>query len=188
MTSIVTPCNRPNCSGHIAPDGYCDTCGAKYAAVVAAPSGPRVSTRATIGAPVAPSHRVSPGHSGGTTTGSGPTSRRTSSRRTAASRAQLGAGLIDVAPTPVGDPLSAVMSDEKIAAVIGARPEEERFCASCGRPVGRATADRPGRVKGFCGNCRAPFDFTTNMPSLARAEQLVTQLSAVLARRPKGDR
>src|SRR5688500_17526886 len=109
MTSIVTPCNRPDCSGHIAPDGYCDTCGAKYAAVVAAPSGPRASTRATIGAPVAPSHRIT------TTTSSGPTSRRTSSRRTA-SRAQLGAGLIEVAPTPVGDPLAAVMSDEKIAA------------------------------------------------------------------------
>ena len=169
MTSIVTPCNRPNCSGNIAPDGYCDTCGAKYAAVVAAPSAPRASARATIGAPVAPSHRVT------TTTGSGPTSRRTSSRRTAVSRAQLGAGLIEVAPTPAGDPLSAMMSDEKIAAVIGAKPEEERFCASCGRPVGRATADRPGRTKGFCGNCRAPFDFTTNMPSLAKGDLVGNQ-------------
>ena len=91
------------------------------------------------------------------------------------SRAQLGAGLIDVAPTPVGDPLAAVMSDEKIAAVIGAKPEEERFCASCGRPVGRATAERPGRIKGFCGNCRVAFDFTTNMPSLVKGDLVGNQ-------------
>ena len=154
-------CNRPNCAGHIADDGYCDTCGAKY---VAATPLPPVSASATIGAPVAPSRRVDP------TSASGPVSRRTSSRRTGASRAQLGAGLIEVPPTPAGDPAAAVMSDEKIAAVIGARPEEERFCVSCGRPVGRATADRPGRIKGFCGNCRTPFDFTTNMPSLATGD------------------
>jgi serine/threonine-protein kinase PknG len=164
-------CNRPDCSGHIAQDGYCDTCGAKY--VVAAAPAP-VSARATIGAPVAPSRRVT-----SPTGSSGPVSRRTSSRRTAGTRAQLGAGLVEVAPTPVGDPSAAVMSDEQVAAVIGARPEGERFCASCGRPVGRASADRPGRIKGFCGNCRAPFDFTTNMPSLTKGDLVGGQYEIV---------
>ena len=169
MTATVIACNRPNCAGHIAPDGYCDTCGAKYVEAAAVPSAARISARATIGAPIAPSHRVS------AATSAGASSRRSSSHRTSGTRAQLGAGLIEVAPTPVGDPLSAVMSDERIAAVVGARPEEERVCAVCGRPVGRATADRPGRIKGFCGNCRAPFDFTTNLPSLAKGDLVANQ-------------
>jgi serine/threonine-protein kinase PknG len=86
---------------------------------------------------------------------------------------------VEVAPTPVGDPAAAVMSDAKIAAVIGARPEGDRFCASCGRPVGRGTEGRAGRVKGFCGNCRTPFDFTTNAPSLSKGELVGNQYEIV---------
>jgi serine/threonine-protein kinase PknG len=62
------------------------------------------------------------------------------------------------------------MSEAEIQAVLGVVPESERQCSSCGRPVGQATADKPGRVKGFCGSCRTPFDFVTNEPSLQSGE------------------
>jgi len=38
-------------------------------------------------------------------------------------------------------------------------PEEARFCGTCGKPVGRERAGRPGRIKGFCWGCGTPFDF-----------------------------
>ncbi len=88
------------------------------------------------------------------------------SRRTSATRSGIGAGLISVAPTPVGDPARAVMSDEKVRKVLGAVPEDERLCSNCGRPVGRSAGGQPGRAKGFCGSCRTPFDFITNEPVL----------------------
>ena len=62
------------------------------------------------------------------------------------------------------------MSDEKIRAVLGEKPDEERFCSACGQPVGRGHGDQPGRISGFCGNCRTPFDFHTNMPKLSAGE------------------
>jgi len=74
----------------------------------------------------------------------------TSSTRLRAQR--LGAGLTTVPPTPVADPLAAVMTDPQI-------PEEKRFCPRCGGPVGRSHDDVPGRTDGFCPACGTRFDF-----------------------------
>ena len=161
-------CSDTSCSGHVLADGYCNTCGLQPSS---APSGSAhehgtqqtgTSAMASIAMPTAPrvSSRVA-STAGGST-------RRT--RSTAATRTELGAGLVRVAPTTVGDPASSVMSDEKIRAVLGEKPDEERFCSACGQPVGRGHGDQPGRISGFCGNCRTPFDFHTNMPKLSAGE------------------
>lgn len=62
------------------------------------------------------------------------------------------------------------MTDEQIRSVLGEKPEDERFCSACGQPVGRGVGGAPGRIAGFCGNCRTPFDFHTNMPKLSAGE------------------
>jgi len=62
------------------------------------------------------------------------------------------------------------MDPEQIQAVLGEKPEDERFCSACGQPVGRGDGDKPGRITGFCGNCRTPFSFHTNMPKLVADE------------------
>jgi len=75
-----------------------------------------------------------------------------------------------VIPTPLGDPSLAIMSPEKVQSVLGAVPEDERQCAKCGKPVGRSSGDKPGRVEGFCGSCREQFNFITNAPTLRAGE------------------
>jgi serine/threonine-protein kinase PknG len=166
-TSIGAVCTESGCRGAIAADGYCDTCGIQpirshgHTQSHAAPSGSSTTATATIAAPEAPatSKRIAMNGGGGE-------SRRTRTLRTSSTRAELGAGLVTVAPTVAGDPASAVMSPEKIQTVLGTKAEDERFCSSCGQPVGRAAGDKPGRITGFCGNCRTPFDFVTNSPKL----------------------
>jgi serine/threonine-protein kinase PknG len=87
----------------------------------------------------------------------------------------VGAGLVDVPDTPAGDPAAAVMTPEKVQSVLGTVPEDERNCAKCGKPVGRGTAERAGRPKGFCGTCRTEFDFHTNAPTLQPGELVAGQ-------------
>jgi serine/threonine-protein kinase PknG len=168
-------CTQPGCGGTIAADGYCDTCGMAGAVAAGAPAAspsmrdlaeplappPGSAATPSIAAPTAP----------GTSRRVGGSSRRTSrSSRTGTSRSGLGLGLVTVAPTDVGDPSGAIMSAEKIAAALGEVPEDNRFCSSCGQAVGRTVDGRPGRLTGFCSNCRTPFDFVTNAPSLAAGE------------------
>lgn len=124
---------------------------------------------ATIAAPEAP------GTSARITTSGGTTSKRTRTTRTTSTRAELGAGFVQIAPTTSGDPAAAVMSDEKIASVLGTKPESERFCSACGQPVGRSVGETAGRITGFCGNCRTPFDFVTNAPQLAAGDLVGNQ-------------
>jgi serine/threonine-protein kinase PknG len=45
-----------------------------------------------------------------------------------------------------------VLSDPQVA-------EAKRYCGSCDKPVGRSSGDRPGRLEGFCPNCRTPYSF-----------------------------
>lgn len=164
-------CSDTSCSGTIAADGYCNTCGLQPSeSTSAAPGSPSATTAipdsgmaaASIAVPTAPriSARVA-STAGGST-------RRT--RSTTSARTELGAGLVQIAPTTVGDPTSAVMDAEEIQAVLGEKPEEERFCSACGQPVGRGHDHEPGRITGFCGNCRTPFNFHTNTPTLAAGE------------------
>ncbi len=182
-------CGRDGCVGTIAADGYCDTCGlaadagvGAAAAVVAAggePAASSESAEAIVGA-VVPSIAVPrpPDVSTSVTSaesGSARTRRTSASRRTASRRTGIGAGLVTVTPTDVGDPAKAVMSEAEVASVLGEVPEDERFCSSCGKAVGRSTGDQAGRVKGFCGHCRTPFDFITNAPGLAAGEVIAGQ-------------
>ena len=182
--SAGSVCGRDGCIGTIAADGYCDTCGlaadtaAGSAAVVAAgvsipatssgggrPSAPEGSP--SIAVPRAPDISTAVSAGGGSSVR---TRRTSSSRRTGSRRTGIGAGLVTVAPTQVGDPAQAVMTDDEIASVLGEVPEDERFCSVCGKAVGRSTGGQPGRVTGFCGNCRTPFDFVTNAPGLSTGE------------------
>ncbi len=127
------------------------TAGTTATATIAAPEPPTTSTRVA-------------------TASGDSSSRRTRTARTTTSRAELGAGFVRITPTVAGDPAKAVMSDEKIARVLGEKPEDERFCSACGQPVGRGHGGEPGRVQGFCGNCRTRFDFITNSPKLSAGE------------------
>ncbi len=173
-------CNRDGCQGTISPDSYCDTCGLKAAGGPSTtPARPAGSTsKPTSGhATMAPASGLAapaPIEMSSRLPGAGTATARsrltTSSSRTGSTRSAIGAGLINVAPTPIGDPAMAVMSDSKIQKVLGAVPEPERFCSSCGRPVGRADENREGRLKGFCGTCRTQFDFVTNEPALVPGE------------------
>lgn len=165
-------CTEAGCSGTVASDGYCNICGMQPS-VAPSPSQPSTtstpSAQATIAAPMAPesSRRVMASGQ--------PASARTRTTRTTSTRAELGAGLVRVAPTVAGDPTQAVMSADQIAAVLGEKPEDERFCSACGQPVGRGHGDEPGRVTGFCGNCRTKFDFQTNTPQLNAGDLVAGQ-------------
>ena len=187
----VTPgstCPQSGCGGTIAADGYCDTCGmaadasGAVAAAAAAVSGAGAVSAAgdqdldvvSIAAPTPPdtSTRLRTAGTAGTSQ-----SRRTvtSSVRTTSARRGIGAGLVEVAETPVGDPSAAVMTDAEVQASLGVVPEDDRICSNCGRPVGRGSDGKPGRTKGFCGACRTPFDFVTNEPSLRQGELVAGQ-------------
>ena len=180
--AIGDSCGRDGCTGAIAGDGYCDTCGLAAEARGAAPSTPSAASGPTgspvdldlpsIAAPMPPdtSTRI-PG--AGTATAQ---SRRTiTSTRTTSARRGIGAGLVVVPETPVGDPATAVMDEAEVSAALGVVPEEERNCSSCGRPVGRGIDGEAGRVQGFCGSCRTQFDFVTNAPSLQVGELVAGQ-------------
>ncbi len=178
-------CGRDGCTGAIAADGYCDTCGLAAdsaggrvrAAPVLANLDPDSDAIPSIAVPTAPdtSARI-PG--AGTATARSRTT-TSASRRTGSARSGIGLGLVSVLPTTVGDPAAAVMTDAEIQAEMGIVPEKDRNCATCGNPVGRGNGDRAGRVKGFCGSCRTAFDFVTNEPSLDRGEIVAGQYEII---------
>jgi serine/threonine-protein kinase PknG len=131
-------CLRPGCSGQI-DDGFCNLCGL-------APS-PGASLRSATGPSVPASSSYS------ARSGSGLRTRRTRGSTTATvSRGNLGAGIVSVPPAPNRDPATVVLADPQVA-------EPKRFCGKCDKPVGRSSGDRPGRLEGFCPNCRAPYSF-----------------------------
>ncbi len=168
-----TACSQAGCGGTVEADGYCNTCGlAGHGPMSTASSGSAgaasAASAASLAAPTAPgtsSRRTNPTS----------TRRTASTRRTGIARERLGLGLVTVPPTPEGDPAAALMSAEKIQSVLGVVPEEKRVCTTCGNEVGRSSDNRSGRVQGFCGNCRTPFDFTTNAPSLAAGDLVAGQ-------------
>jgi serine/threonine-protein kinase PknG len=145
-------CQRDGCNGELV-DGYCNVCG--MAPARGAPS----AATAVPGA-------------GGHTATSMTTKRRSQTTRTRTSaRSHLGAGLVEVPPTPDRDPTSAVMAEPTVA-------ESKRFCSNprCGAPVGRAREGAPGRSEGFCRACGAPFSFT---PKLAAGDLVAGQYEVV---------
>ncbi len=185
--AVVKPtgavCGRDGCAGTIAADGYCDTCGLAAdstagSAAVAAAGGTAPAASAPAGAAPAIAVPRPPDISTAVSARTGTSSRTRrsgASRRTGSRRTGIGAGLVTVAPTQIGDPAQAVMTAAEIASVLGDVPEDERFCSSCGKPVGRSIGGQPGRVKGFCGHCRTPFDFVTNTPGLSSGELVAGQ-------------
>jgi serine/threonine-protein kinase PknG len=147
-------CQR-DCPGTIQ-DGYCDTCGmAPLKDGAAPPSKQRTAT--------APSVRTA---ALSTRTGG---SARTGSSRTGSRRRRFGGGLVDVAPLPERDPATAIMAVAEV-------PEDKRYCAKCGNPVGRARGDRPGRTAGFCPSCGEAFNFT---PKLGKGDLVGGQYEVI---------
>ena len=140
-------CAQPGCTGQIV-DGYCDVCGmasrreaAQSAAVAPAPA---AGAPAPTPAPGPPSTNIV----AAATTGR----RSTTSRSSRSASSRLGAGLVEVPPTPFRDPATAVMAQPSV-------PENRRFCARCDEPVGRSRDGTPGRTEGFCRTCGTPFSF-----------------------------
>jgi serine/threonine-protein kinase PknG len=170
-----TACTQGGCGGTVLADGYCNTCGT--AATAPAPAAARAEstgqppTAITIAAPSAPqlSNRVS------AAVASTAARRSAATRRSTTEGLGLGLGLVTVAPTPVGDPAQALMSAEKIQAVLDEVPEDERFCRNCDSPVGRGRDGVPGRTDGFCGTCRTPFNFVSNTPALKPGDLVANQ-------------
>ncbi|OLF13824.1 serine/threonine protein kinase [Actinophytocola xinjiangensis] len=174
----MTACSRPDCSGTIDEDGYCDTCGLEAPVTAPAPAtvgasaapatgapapaeldGPTVSTRSTRTGSTATNWTSPTAASGAVTT----RSRRGSTR--SSSRGLLGAGLVEIPRVPYRDPRSAVLADPKV-------PESKRFCSSCGTKVGRGSEGTPGRTEGFCTKCGHRFSFS---PKLSPGEVLHDQ-------------
>ena len=147
-------CQR-DCPGTIQ-DGYCDNCGMappRNAAAAPASNGAAPSRNAA-----APKQRTATAPSVRTAALSTRTggSARTGSARTGSRRRRFGGGLVDVAPLPERDPATAIMAVAEV-------PEDKRYCAKCGSPVGRARGDRPGRTAGFCPSCGEAFNFTPKL-------------------------
>src|SRR5947209_2120884 len=161
-------CTQPGCTGTIAPDGYCDTCGAKApAARQHAPT----HGHAKKGAQKKGTASASKASAVSTSARTGSTRRTTDTSRTTSRRTTgIGAGLVDVAPAPVVDPSAVVLKDATI-------PEDKRFCSNCGAPVGRPRPDAPhGRIAGICSQCRHRFDFE---PKLRKGEIVGGQYEVV---------
>ena len=96
----------------------------------------------------------------------GSSQRTTTGRTRMGRRGRLGAGLVEIPPTPFRDPADALLGP---AAVV---PESRRFCANCGALVGRGHERAPGRTTGFCRACGTPFSFEPELrPGLLVAGQ-----------------
>jgi serine/threonine-protein kinase PknG len=180
-------CER-DCPGTIE-DGYCDTCGlaplnkgaatggsaartggaatggnsAPAASSTASASARTAASRATASSSSSPSART--GALSTRTAGSG----SSGSSRTGSRRRRFGGGLVDVAPIVQADPATAIMAKAEV-------PEEKRYCAKCGQPVGRSRGDRPGRTSGFCPHCGEPFNFS---PKLVKGDLVGGQYEVV---------
>jgi serine/threonine-protein kinase PknG len=175
-------CQR-DCPGTIQ-DGYCDTCGmappkggtapAQTAASAQTAAPAQAATSAQTAAPArtaAPRQRTATAPSvrtGALSTRTGG-SARTGSARTGSRRRRFGGGLVEVAPLPERDPATAIMAVAEV-------PEEKRYCARCGNPVGRARGDRPGRTAGFCPSCGEAFNFT---PKLGKGDLVGGQYEVI---------
>jgi serine/threonine-protein kinase PknG len=154
------PCQRAGCPGRYADDGYCDTCGHRAPARIAtlAPTDLPDTAAMVPGRSGAPPRPRADADALPATVASGPVSGRTPSGRTGSARSRtigrggLGANLVEIAPIPRRDPATAVLADPQV-------PERQRFCVTCGKPVGRGRDGQPGLVEGFCPRDRTRFSF-----------------------------
>ena len=187
--SAARACAEPGCTGEIAADGYCDTCGAK----ARPPTRRRPSRRprrAPRPPPPAPARRLGGGPSAPPATGR----RRLGRRLRRHPRQRLGPVRRVPAPDP-GHPLhrqpphrpsapawstSRRPRPSTPAPVVLKDPDGRRGQAVLlqlrrpRRPVPRRRP--PGRTSGFCPSCRNPFDF---VPKLAPGEIVGGQYEVV---------
>ncbi|HEX4249505.1 MAG TPA: tetratricopeptide repeat protein, partial [Pseudonocardia sp.] len=126
--------------------------GADATAVAGPPMSGAGPPTSALGAPTA----TVAGSDGAAGRASRPSRRGSRSATTGPTRGQLGAGLVDVPPVPVVDPVSELMTDPKV-------PEDRRFCSRCGQPVGRGVDGRPGDVEGHCPLDGTPFSFAPKL-------------------------
>lgn len=176
LSLVGNVCSEAGCGGTVLGDGYCNTCGlAATGGALLSPTSTQLpgapATAVTLAAPSAPqlSSKVT------SAVASSEARRTAATRRSSTEGIGLGMGLVTVAPTAEGDPSQALMSAEKIQAVIDEVPEEERFCRNCDNPVGRSHDGESGRGQGFCGTCRTPFDFLSNAPALKNGDLVGNQ-------------
>jgi serine/threonine-protein kinase PknG len=148
----VTRCNRADCGrGEIDEQGFCPVCHRR-------PLDPAAPRPAAAPPPVAEGTRPAvPGPASG------------AGRAGRAGRAGVAAlaplGVERVRPEPWWG--LALARSGRVPAPRPAAPENEepleeehRFCAECGRPVGRGRGGAPGRIRGFCKHCTTEFDFS----------------------------
>ncbi len=133
-------CARPDCQGEIV-DGYCDECG--LAPAQGAPP---------QGAPVQGAPPQGALEDDGSLTVVASSVSTPTLTQSGLSRPRLGAGLVPIPPVEAGNPADAVMINPAV-------PENRRFCAVDGAPVGRSRGDRPGLTEGWCPQCGTPFSF-----------------------------
>jgi serine/threonine-protein kinase PknG len=78
---------------------------------------------------------------------------------------RIGDGLVEIPIRHDIEPASAILTNPVLA-------ESNRFCASCGQPVGRGVAGRPGPSEGMCPHCGTLFSFS---PQLETGELVAGQ-------------
>ena len=198
MTTAVTECQRPGCTGTIQ-DGYCNVCGIAPApplsltpAAYPAP-GPlaavgqfnegTASLRPWVAAlPPAPAAEAQPPEQADppaisrryppSWAGTPRTMALTRRNRQGSGRSQrgrLGAGLVEIPPIPSRDPASAVLADPHV-------PEHRRFCGTCDNPVGRGRSGLSGLAEGYCPHCGSSFSFS---PKLEPGELVAGQYEVI---------
>jgi len=77
----------------------------------------------------------------------------------------IGDGLVEIPIREDIEPASAILTNPVLA-------ESKRDCSSCGRPVGRGVAGRPGASEGVCPHCGTLFSFS---PQLETGELVADQ-------------
>ena len=80
-------------------------------------------------------------------------------------RRLIGDGLVEIPIREDIEPASAILTNPVLA-------ESKRDCSSCGRPVGRGVAGRPGASEGVCPHCGTLFSFS---PQLETGELVADQ-------------
>ena len=80
-------------------------------------------------------------------------------------RRRIGDGLVEIPIRQDIEPASAILTNPVL-------PESKRNCSSCGRPVGRGAAGRPGPSEGVCPHCGTLFSFS---PQLETGELVAGQ-------------
>jgi serine/threonine-protein kinase PknG len=98
-------------------------------------------------------------------TESGPVKVETTRPRLRTGRRRIGEGLVEIPIREDIEPASAILTNPVL-------PESKRDCSSCGRPVGRGVAGRPGTSEGVCPHCGTLFSFS---PQLEPGELVADQ-------------